>query len=125
METRGCVIEDCNKIHYGKGYCNTHYMRLWRNQTLELKTKANWHDDPSYSTMHKRLHRERGRAKHQDCVDCGTTAHSWSYNHDSENELEGDGNRGQIFKYGTSLDDYSPRCMPCHKKFDLEIINAR
>lgn len=29
---RGCCIEGCNRIHFGRGYCNLHYNR-WRNGT--------------------------------------------------------------------------------------------
>lgn len=34
---RRCSVEDCERPHFGKGYCNTHYNRIRRNGTLELK----------------------------------------------------------------------------------------
>lgn len=36
--TRRCSVDDCERAHFGKGYCNTHYYRIRRNGTLELKT---------------------------------------------------------------------------------------
>lgn len=37
--TRNCSVEACTKPHFGKGYCNTHYYRIRRNGTLDLKTR--------------------------------------------------------------------------------------
>lgn len=36
----GCNFPDCEKKHYAKGYCHTHYSRVWRNGDLELRRAA-------------------------------------------------------------------------------------
>lgn len=38
---RVCKIEGCGKPHKGRGYCNTHYHRLYKSGTLELLKPAN------------------------------------------------------------------------------------
>lgn len=31
-----CTLDGCNDIHYAKGLCKKHYMRWYRNKTVEL-----------------------------------------------------------------------------------------
>lgn len=72
-------------------------------------------DDIGYSGAHMRIRAERGRADGHDCVGCGEQAMHWSYNHDDPNGLSS--------KYGSYSPDpqhYSPRCVSCHKVYDLE-----
>ncbi|WP_309317411.1 endonuclease VII domain-containing protein [Streptomyces salinarius] len=33
---QGCDVDDCERPHYGHGYCNTHLSRLRRNGTLDV-----------------------------------------------------------------------------------------
>lgn len=35
---RPCAVEGCPRPHFAKGWCNTHYYRLRRNGTLDLKS---------------------------------------------------------------------------------------
>lgn len=39
-EPRLCGIEDCNKEHFGRGWCSTHYARWYRTGSPRLKTKT-------------------------------------------------------------------------------------
>lgn len=34
-KTKKCTIKECEKQHYARGYCRTHYARLMRNGTTE------------------------------------------------------------------------------------------
>src|SRR6056300_929953 len=124
IPTVGCSVDGCEEKHYGNGLCNKHYMRVWKNGTIETLIKIPGHEDPSYDTMHKRVMRSRGKASQYSCVDCGEQAYHWSYNHQGEIERSGPGVGSQkkyIFTYSTNIEDYDPRCVPCHKQFDLEV----
>lgn len=37
MTAKRCSVEACQKKHYGKGLCNTHYMRLRRGGSLDAR----------------------------------------------------------------------------------------
>lgn len=79
---------------------------------------------PTYNAAHERVKQLRGPARLHDCVGCGGTAKHWSYNHDDPNELYEEGLSKNAVAYSASIDFYSPRCVPCHKKFDLNKANA-
>jgi hypothetical protein len=34
-----CRVSDCRGRHYGKGYCQKHYLRHWRGQNVEGRTR--------------------------------------------------------------------------------------
>ena len=72
-------------------------------------------DDVTYSGAHMRVRARRGDASAHRCVDCGDTAGHWSYNHDDPQEKHSP--QGE---YSTNVDHYSPRCVACHKRFDLD-----
>lgn len=72
---------------------------------------------PDYSTAHRRVASERGKAVMYPCVDCGAPADEWSYDHADENELQQD-HRGRLLTYSASPDHYDPRCRSCHLRFD-------
>lgn len=49
---RACSVQGCAGEHAAKGYCRKHYMRLWKNGTLELQNqpqpiKERYAADPS------------------------------------------------------------------------------
>lgn len=77
-------------------------------------------DDAGYSAAHDRLRTDMGQASTHPCTDCGQRALHWSYNHTAgDNERIGsDG-----YPYSLDADDYSPRCVPCHKRYDLAVLN--
>lgn len=71
-------------------------------------------DDVGFAAIHRRLRTIRGKAAIHACVGCGGPAAHWSYNH--EDALEKQSPDGP---YSTNLDNYDPRCVSCHKRFDL------
>lgn len=75
----------------------------------------------SYSAAHGRAYRDKGRAKDHPCSDCGEPARHWSYTHADPDEMVDD----KGCAYSLDPDHYVPRCVPCHKRFDLDRIDAR
>lgn len=72
---------------------------------------------PDYRTAHRRVVSERGKACMSPCVDCGSPADEWSYDHADENELhETRGDR--LLAYSALPIHYDPRCRSCHFQFD-------
>lgn len=119
---RTCEVDTpdgmCPRKHRAKGMCKAHYLRWWKDGDVRADVPFTRHtDDPAYTTVHKRLYIQRGRADERDCVDCGDEATQWSYGHDDPDERIDD--RG--FPYSDDLDRYDPRCKSCHTKFDLSL----
>lgn len=81
-------------------------------------------DDVEYSTAHARTRADRGPAELHSCVGCGATARHWSYDHDDPNELHTNALGKNPIAYSVDPNSYSPRCVPCHKRFDLDHIDA-
>lgn len=111
----------------GKGMCSMHLERERRNGSPYVVTKVHrefGHNKPDYRLAHRRIEQARGKAADQDCVDCGSPAQGWAYNHSGISEVEGFGSgRGKNtwMTYSYDVDQYEPMCVPCHKKFDLEV----
>ena len=81
-------------------------------------------DDIKYHTAHDRVREDRGHISTHHCVGCGGQAQHWSYNHTDPNErLAYDISKNPV-AYSTNPAHYSPRCISCHKRFDLAKINA-
>jgi hypothetical protein len=68
----------------------------------------------SYNSAHARTRRERGSAKHQDCVICDGPARDWALRHGCE-RLEG--SEGW---YSPDPQDYDPMCRRCHIAYDTK-----
>lgn len=73
-------------------------------------------DSASYSAVHQRMARARGRASAHMCA-CGARAAQWAYDHADPNEKP-----SQYGPYSTDPAHYFPSCTSCHKKFDMERI---
>lgn len=80
--------------------------------------------DSGYSAAHERVRSDRGPIKAQCCIDCGSPAQHWSYNHDDPNELHAHGLSSRPIAYSLNPSHYSSRCVPCHKTFDLGRLDA-
>lgn len=78
-------------------------------------------DDISYSAAHARMKRDRGPASTHSCVDCGETAGHWSYDHADPDEVR----TPEGYAYSLKTNHYQPRCVPCHKTFDMGRADAR
>lgn len=81
-------------------------------------------DSAGYRAAHDRVYRDRGRAADHQCVDCGQPAHHWSYNHDDPDERTSRSLPTNGIAFSLKPDHYSPRCVPCHKTFDLNAIKG-
>jgi len=76
-------------------------------------------DSAGYSAAHRRVRQDRGPIREHNCVECGNPAGHWSYNHDDPDELLAVGLSANPVAYSLDPANYSPRCVPCHKIFDL------
>lgn len=77
-----------------------------------------------YSGAHCRVRRDLGAAADHSCVDCGKQAKHWSYDHKDAAELYDVVTGGYVVAYSLDAEHYEPRCVPCHKRYDLDRINA-
>ena len=63
-------------------------------------------DDATYTALHNRVYRRRGKADH--CEQCGkddpAERYEWAQKHGTD---------------GTDVNDYIPMCVPCHRTYDL------
>lgn len=86
----------------------------------------NKHLDPfvGYSGAHERVRSARGAASDHSCITCGKQALHWSYRHDDPDEMFDEMLANRPMAYSVNPDHYDPRCVPCHKKFDLDRING-
>jgi hypothetical protein len=124
-----CRVDGCDRIDNATdGLCAMHRERIRRHgdPTVCLagsgELNPNWRGRSiKYRAAHERLHVERGPAASHQCSDCGHPAAHWSYNHTDPNELH-DANLG--LPYSPDPAHYSPRCVPCHKSFDLGKVLA-
>jgi len=64
-------------------------------------------DEAGQDAMHDWVYRQKGKPKV--CEDCGATA--------KERRLQW---ANKDHSYKRKLDDYISRCIPCHRKYDLE-----
>lgn len=117
-----CTFDGCDRTMHARGYCATHYDRWSKHGDASIVLKpsscAIRGDIPTYSTIHFRLKRSRGRASNYGCVDCGGTAQEWSYNNADPNEYHATVAGGFSVAYSLDLANYEPRCSPCHRRFD-------
>lgn len=118
-----CSVYGCDEPHVARGYCLNHGRRVQKGGHPDYiaplrrgEDNDAWRgDDVGYVAAHDRVRRLHGSAKGYACVDCGGPARQWSYDHTDPNERLHKG------KYAYSPDParYVPRCVPCHKVFDL------
>ena len=76
-------------------------------------------EDIGYNAAHGRVHRLHGPARDHLCVDCSQPAAHWSYNHDDPDERYASGLSDGPIPYSIDPQHYSPRCVSCHKTFDI------
>ena len=65
----------------------------------------------AYQRRHRVVVKLRGKASDQRCVDCGGQARHWSTVHDRDGM--------------DVMNDYAPRCYPCHSAYDDIARKAR
>lgn len=119
---RPCTIEGCDEPQNARGWCTTHYMRWYKTGDVgpahnmrHRELHHSWQGDSlTYAGAHRRVYRDRGPAAERECA-CGSTAYSWAYDHEDENELVTPAGR----TYSANPAHYVAMCNPCHKRFDL------
>lgn len=125
-----CIAEDCHdRAATVAGYCRNCHLRLKSHGTLERHVgvlSPLWlnFDEANYRTVHQRIRKWRGSASGYICVDCGENAYHWSYNHSSIFERT-EVVDGFSVSFSPLVSDYDPRCVKCHKKFDLAVIRSK
>lgn len=136
-EQRGiCIVNDCDKRDVGPhGLCDKHLSRQKRNGHHEVlrgvtpkwgSDNPAWRNDEcGYGAAHDRVMRRRGAASDHRCVSCNEPAQQWAYNHADPNEKIAQSGYGEGCAYSTNPDMYEPKCIPCHKRFDLQKIAER
>lgn len=106
-----CSVEGCEGPHRGRGYCDKHYQRWVKyGDPLGAKTPA-----ATYSAIHFRLRKERGRAGGMTCVRCGGPAVQWAYDHTDPDERW---DPASGLPFSLDLDRYQPLCLSCHRRLD-------
>lgn len=124
-----CSVGDCENPAQDVGMCFKHAARMRRHGDPRVvihqrdrqlpcgSANPRWAGDGiTYGGMHLRVRNVLGSARDHLCVDCGDQARQWSYDHDDPGErhaAEG--------AYSLNIGHYLPRCVPCHKKFDLSV----
>ena len=129
---RTCLAENCGRIVDGLGglgYCGKHYQRVRKHgnpetiekggSSLPFDKNPNWSTTPSYNAVHLRLQRILGSAKRHQCVDCSADAKEWSYDYTDKDELT-----DPQGAYSIKASHYYPRCIRCHRVFDLALLNG-
>lgn len=117
---RQATCEGCGKsfkARHNKGVYVRHCSRTCAatNGTWRGSNGGTWQgDDIGYSAAHMRLQSQRGNASQHVCVDCGIEASHWSVNRDAPRLREQHG-----WPYSPDPMDYVPRCVGCHKRYDL------
>jgi hypothetical protein len=125
-----CSVKGCEAPVDGRELCGMHYTRWLRHGNPETrlptvaerpmpKKEDSWvwkGDDITISGSHMRTRALKGPARTYLCIECGERpAQHWSYEHGCSSERV-DPERGP---YCPHPEHYSPRCVSCHKVFDL------
>lgn len=133
--TGTCIANGCEKAATsgGKlfglgamGYCRKHFLRLRNRGDVNFEFKGErshfWTGDAATaSAVHQRVRAARGSASSWCCTDCARPAEHWSYDH-TDQEERFDAEKGP---YSLDIDRYFPRCVRCHKRFDMDYLLAK
>lgn len=116
-----CSVEGCGRPNHAHLFCNMHLSRYYKHGdptvVLPITGRPTLGDVPQFDAIHKRLSRARGSASKYPCVDCGKDAQEWSYNQSDPAELYQAFGAAQV-PYSLDINNYDPRCISCHRKFD-------
>lgn len=124
-----CTIEGCKTEakRAKRTLCHKHYSRIKRHGSSDIvlpRPRPRGHDNPNYKgdaitvkAAHMRVRAERGPASDHQCIDCAGQAAHWSYDHQDPNEQLSE----KHGPYSAKTEHYHPRCVPCHKRFDLAL----
>lgn len=111
-----CSVQGCGRDVLARNLCRAHYQGWYKyGNPLGLGRASG--DQVGYSAVHERLNRSRGPASRYLCVECGSPAHDWAYDH-SDPSVKID--RRLDRWYSTDVGHYQPMCKKCHRRFDLK-----
>lgn len=114
-------MDGCDRIHYAKGLCNTHWKRLRRHGDPAVTKRS---EVVTYEGAHQRVRKVRGRAVDQPCAHCAERAAQWAYDHADPEAITGLDRNGRgvvnLMAYSLDPDHYIPLCQPCHVRFDQQ-----
>lgn len=132
-----CHIEGCVNPDTEAGLCSMHAARKRRHgdplrvithKERDMPTGTAHHNwlgkDVGYTAAHDRVRRLKGSASQHSCIECGGQARHWSYDHQDPDENLADVRSANLAAYSDKPAHYQPRCVPCHKQFDLGRIDA-
>lgn len=132
-----CEVDGCMKPDTEAGLCSMHGARKRRHGDVDRvvpldertyhrgDANTQWAgNDVGYGGAHIRVAAQRGPASDYACIDCGTQAGQWSYDHADPNERLAELVSANKVAYSPSPAHYDPRCVPCHKMFDLHRDDA-
>lgn len=121
MAESTCSVEDCDGVTgvpgTAKGLCSKHYYRQLRTGDVNTVRKGSpgkgaahhsWKGaDATYTALHNRVYRARGKANH--CDRCGADdpakRYEWAMLHGTD---------------GTDVHEhYMPMCQHCHRTYDV------
>lgn len=113
-----CSVAGCEqRVFVGslkQGLCPLHYSRV-RSKGEPGQTESKYvprtPEHRGYLRAHDHLREVRGPASDYPCVDCGKQAMDWSYVGDDLSS----------FAWSDDLDDYQPKCKPCHARHDWDV----
>jgi len=96
-----------NKYNLGKHHSieAKQKMSISRKGKRTLDKHPLWQENPTYNAVHQWLSKYKGKSKDSKCIDCGRTAQNWS---------------NKDHKYKRNLEDYEPRCIKCHRQYDVK-----
>lgn len=113
-----CAADGCDEERRKTIYCAFHYQRVRKGVPLDQPLRGGEH--VKYAAVHLRVQAAKGKASEHRCVDCGAQAQEWSYNNSGIKEQQ-----DATGRYSTDLDQYDPRCKPCHRRFDAAHQSAQ
>jgi hypothetical protein len=95
----------------------------WTDPEYRAKRRASkLRANAGYEAAHDRIRHDRGSVRELACIGCGNRAAHWALNHEraATRTLEQRGGRYKGLPYSLEPADYDPRCVRCHKRYDLD-----
>lgn len=122
-----CVVDGCDRrAERTDGLCRACLYRFHRNGSFDYVGYRLPPELTTYTVVHQRVRAAKGSASKYRCVDCGRQARQWSYDHKDPGSRWGTTpSYPDPMPFSVSVDHYEPRCIPCHKRFDLAKIAER
>lgn len=128
-----CSVPQCERaIRYKRAaLCQQHYKRQrggYPDWDRPLQYRSEFNGCPQIAaTVHDRIRRLWGPARHHHCVACGKSARDWAYDGTDPDELYlpeswSDSNIWQ--KCSAYPEFYMPLCPSCHKRRDARAASA-